>query len=73
VLLTNVPTARMTAVAIAEHYRGRWTIEGMFGELEAALRAWIDTGRPVPGVIQSLLLKRSLPAVSSGLRTGAPT
>jgi IS4 transposase len=37
VLLTNVPASRLPARAIAEHYRGRWTIEGMFGELEAAL------------------------------------
>jgi hypothetical protein len=47
VLLTNVPASRLTARAIAEHYRGRWTIEGMFGELEAALAGELRTlGQP---------------------------
>ncbi|MEB2283503.1 MAG: hypothetical protein OZ922_02355 [Myxococcales bacterium] len=31
-------------------------------------RAWIDIGRPLPGAIQSLLLKRSLRAMLIGLR-----
>jgi IS4 transposase len=47
VLLTSVPASRMTARAIAEQYRGRWTIEGMFGELEAALAGELRTrGQP---------------------------
>ena len=47
VLLTNVPAKRMTAVAIAEQYRRRWTIEGMFCELEAALEGELRTlGQP---------------------------
>ena len=47
VLLTNVPAARLTAGEIAEQYRGRWTIEGMFGELEAALAGELRTlGQP---------------------------
>lgn len=47
VLLTNVPARRLTARAIAEQYRGRWTIEGMFGELEAALAGELHTlGQP---------------------------
>ena len=47
VLLTNVPATRLTARAIAAHYRGRWTIEGMFGELEAALAGELRTlGQP---------------------------
>jgi IS4 transposase len=47
VLLTNVPARQLTARAIAEHYRGRWTIEGMFGELEAALAGELRTlGQP---------------------------
>lgn len=47
VLRTNVPASRLTARAIAEHYRGRWTIEGMFGELEAALAGELRTlGQP---------------------------
>ena len=31
-------------------------------------RAWIDIGHPLPGSIQSMLLKRSLPSMISGLR-----
>jgi IS4 transposase len=47
VLLTNVPAARLAARAIAELYRERWTIEGMFGELEAALASEVRTlGHP---------------------------
>ena len=47
VLLTNVPVARLSARAIAEQYRGRWTIEGMFGELEAALAGELHSlGQP---------------------------
>jgi len=47
VLLTNVPATRLTAREIAVHYRGRWTIEGMFGELEAALAGELRTlGQP---------------------------
>lgn len=36
VLLTNLPTS-IAALDIARLYRGRWSIEGMFGRLEAAL------------------------------------
>ena len=47
VLLTNVPVTRLAARAIAEQYRGRWTIEGMFGELEAALAGELHSlGQP---------------------------
>jgi IS4 transposase len=47
VLLTNVPASQLTARAVAEQYRGRWTIEGMFGELEAALAGELRTlGQP---------------------------
>lgn len=47
VLLTNVPASRLTARAVAEQYRRRWTIEGMFGELEAALAGELRTlGQP---------------------------
>jgi len=48
VLLMNVPATRLTARAIAAHYRGRWTIEGMCGELEAALAGELRTlGQPM--------------------------
>jgi ribosome-associated toxin RatA of RatAB toxin-antitoxin module len=31
-------------------------------------RAWIDTGQPVPGFLESYLMKRSLPELIGGLR-----
>ncbi len=36
-ILTNIPEADADALAIAEAYRGRWTMETAFGELAAAL------------------------------------
>jgi IS4 transposase len=42
-ILTNVPEEDADALAIAEAYHGRWTIETAFGELAAALSAEIDT------------------------------
>lgn len=42
-ILTNVPEEDADALAIAEAYHGRWTIESAFGELAAALSAEIDT------------------------------
>jgi IS4 transposase len=45
-LLTTLP-ARVRARAIARLYRRRWTIEGLFGRLEAALRSEVRTlGHP---------------------------
>lgn len=46
-LLTNVPAERMSAQQVAELYRRRWTIEGMFGELEAVLQSEVKSlGHP---------------------------
>ncbi len=46
-LLTNVPAERMSALEVAELYRRRWTIEGMFGELEAVLQSEVKSlGHP---------------------------
>jgi hypothetical protein len=42
-ILTNLPEADADAVTVAELYRGRWTIEGAFGELAQMLTAEIDT------------------------------
>jgi hypothetical protein len=46
-LLTNVPAERMSALEVAELYRRRWTIESMFGELEAVLQSEVKSlGHP---------------------------
>jgi IS4 transposase len=46
-LLTNVPAERMSALEVAGLYRRRWTIEGMFGELEAVLHSEVKSlGHP---------------------------
>ena len=46
-LLTNVPEERLSGVEVAQVYRKRWTIEGMFGELEAVLESEVRSlGRP---------------------------
>jgi hypothetical protein len=41
-LLTNLPPT-VDALTVATAYRGRWRIEGAFGELEAVLASEIDT------------------------------
>ena len=40
-LLTNVPQERMGALEVARLYRGRWSIEGMFGRLESVFQSEI--------------------------------
>lgn len=42
-LLTNVPKTRATALCLAEGYRIRWTIEGMFQSVTVALRCEVKT------------------------------
>jgi hypothetical protein len=42
-LLTNLPRHRVSALKVAELYLGRWTIERMFQEIEAALNCEINT------------------------------
>jgi IS4 transposase len=46
-LLTNVPAERMGALEVAELYRRRWSIEGMFGRLESVLHSEVHSlGNP---------------------------
>jgi IS4 transposase len=42
-LLTNVPAERMGAQQVAELYRRRWSIEGMFGRLESVLHSEVSS------------------------------
>jgi IS4 transposase len=42
-LLTNLPKRQFSALAVAEGYRGRWTIENAFQELEQSLESEICT------------------------------
>jgi IS4 transposase len=46
-LLTNVPEEQLSAMEAARLYRRRWSIEGMFQRLEAALKSEVRTlGHP---------------------------
>jgi hypothetical protein len=42
-VLTNLPAAVATAAAVAELYRGRWSVEGLFLRLTAVLRCEVNT------------------------------
>jgi DDE family transposase len=42
-ILTNLPVEAADAVRVAELYRGRWTIEILFAEMEKLLSSEIDT------------------------------
>jgi hypothetical protein len=42
-ILTNLPVKKVTAVKVAEIYRKRWTIEGLFFEAAQTLSCEIDT------------------------------
>ena len=42
-ILTNLPAKQVPAVRVAEVYRKRWTIEGLFFEASAVLSCEIDT------------------------------
>jgi Transposase DDE domain len=42
-ILTNLPAKKVPAVRVAEVYRKRWTIEGLFFEASQALSCEIDT------------------------------
>jgi len=42
-ILTNLPAKKVSAVKVAEVYRKRWTIEGLFFEASQALSCEIDT------------------------------
>lgn len=46
-LLTSLPAAAADAVAVAELYRRRWTVEGLFQRLEGVLHSEVSSlGRP---------------------------
>jgi IS4 transposase len=42
-VLTNVPPERIGAKEVAQLYRRRWSIEGMFGRLESVLKSEVKT------------------------------
>ena len=42
-ILTNLPKRQFTGIAVAEGYRGRWTVENAFQELEQSLESEICT------------------------------
>ena len=42
-ILSNLPASRVSAVKIAELYRGRWTLEAAFNELTLHLRCELNT------------------------------
>lgn len=54
-LLTNLPET-VSAVVIAEAYRGRWRIEGAFGELDLVLDGEIDTLAHPPAALLAFCL-----------------
>jgi hypothetical protein len=54
-LLTNLPED-VSATAIAQAYRGRWTIEGVFGELTLSLNGEINTLAYPPAAILAYAL-----------------
>jgi len=54
-VLTNLP-AEVSATAVAEAYRNRWTIEGVFGELTLSLNGEINTLAYPPAAILAYAL-----------------
>ncbi len=42
-ILTNLPQRKITALAVAELYRNRWTIEAAFAEIAKSLQGEIET------------------------------
>jgi hypothetical protein len=42
-ILTNLPKRQFSGIAVAEGYRGRWTVENAFQELEQSLESEIRT------------------------------
>jgi hypothetical protein len=72
VIITNLPPAAADAIAIAEIYRKRWTIETMFQELEAHLRSEVNTlGYPQAalfGFCVALIAYNVLAVIKAALR-----
>jgi IS4 transposase len=64
-LLSNIPAGKANAVALAEAYRKRWTIEGMFLELTETLSCEINTlGYPKAALFAFCLALTAYNAVS---------
>ena len=72
VIITNLPTSAADAIAIAEIYRKRWTIETMFQELEAHLKSEMNTlGYPQAalfGFCVALIAYNVLAVIKAALR-----
>jgi len=73
VLLTNLPVKDADACRVAELYRQRWTIEGVFLDLTLALRCEIDTlGYPKAalfGFCTALVAFNALAVAKAALRS----
>lgn len=50
--------------------RGSWELAPLHDARETLVRyrAWVDTGRPIPGFVQAFLTRRSLPKLVEGVR-----
>jgi ribosome-associated toxin RatA of RatAB toxin-antitoxin module len=50
--------------------RGSWQLAPLNDARETLVRyrAWVDTGRPIPGFVQAFLTRRSLPRLVEGVR-----
>jgi hypothetical protein len=72
-LLTNIPAESATAAQVAELYRGRWTIETVFLELQQTLEAEINTlGYPKAALFAfclALMVFNAVSLVKAALRT----
>ncbi len=72
-LLTNLPAADADACQVAEWYRRRWTIEGVFQDLTQTLRCEVDTlGYPKAalfGFCTALVAFNALAVAKAALRS----
>ena len=72
-ILTNLPKEDADAIAVAKLYRGRWTLETAFQELEASLNSEINTlGYPKAALFAfcvALVAYNVLGAVKAALRS----
>ena len=72
-ILTNLPKEDADAIAVAKLYRGRWTLETAFQELEASLHSEINTlGYPKAALFAfcvALVAYNVLGAVKAALRS----
>jgi hypothetical protein len=72
-ILTDLPEEVADAIAIANLYRGRWTLETAFQEIEATLRGEIDTlaypRAALFGLCVALVAYNVMSAVKAALRS----